>query len=350
MRDRLLVRFFLRPRALTAASLLFFLYFLALFAPFLAPYEPSSQALGETFHPPNRIFWANGGFRVQLYRNVDPTAAEYRPIPGKSVPLKWLVHGFRYRFLGILPCDLHLFGVDPPVRIYLLGSDSTGRDVFSRLLYGARVSLSIGLVGVTLTTGLGLLVGGLAGYFGGIWDSLAMRTSELLMAIPGLYLLLALRAAFASHFSSDQMYFLILIILSLIGWSSPARIFRGLVLSLREMPFIQAARVLGLSPWRILWRHLLPNLLSYLFVSSTLSIPGYILGEAALSFLGIGIQEPSASWGLMLAQAQDIKVFALNFWWLLTPGVAIALTVICFNVLGDALRDAVDPRMELQTR
>jgi peptide/nickel transport system permease protein len=350
MKDSLLFRSLVRPRALTASSVLAFLYVVAFLAPFLSPYEPSSQSLAETYHPPSRIFWEHGSLRVQVYRNVDPTADLYVPWQGHSVPLRFFVHGFRYRFLGLFSSDLHLFGVDPPARVYLLGSDSTGRDVFSRLLYGARVSLSIGLIGVALTTLLGLLIGGLSGYFGGVWDSLAMRTSELLMAIPGLYLLLALRAAFASHFSSDQMYILILVILSFIGWSSPARVLRGLVLSLREMPFVEAARALGLSPWKILWRHLLPNMTSYLLVSATLSIPGYILGEAALSFLGIGIQEPSASWGLMLAQAQDIKVFALNFWWLLSPGIAIALTVVSFNALGDALRDAVDPRIQVGSR
>ena len=167
------------------------------------------------------------------------------------------------------------------------------------------------------------------------------------MAIPGLYLLLALRSAFAQHFSSDQMFFLIVIILSFIGWSGTARVIRGMSLSLRERPFILAAEVMGQSPWKILWRHILPNTFSYLIVAATLSIPGYILGEAALSFLGIGIQEPSASWGLMLAQAQEMKVFMLNFWWLLTPGFAIFITVIAFNVLGDVLRDLVDPKLRV---
>jgi peptide/nickel transport system permease protein len=192
------------------------------------------------------------------------------------------------------------------------------------------------------------MVGGVAGYFGGRVDFLAMRGVEFLMAIPGLYLLLALRSTLAPHFDSAQMYLLIVIILAFIGWAGTARIIRGLSLSIRGRQFVLAAEAMGQSTFKILVKHILPNLTSYLLVAATLSIPGYILGEAALSFLGLGIQEPSASWGLMLSHAQnDMKVFMLNFWWLLTPGVAIFVTVIAFNVLGDALRDIVDPRMKV---
>jgi peptide/nickel transport system permease protein len=175
-----------------------------------------------------------------------------------------------------------------------------------------------------------------------------MRVVEFLMAIPGLYLLLALRSTLAPHFASAQMYVLIVLILALIGWASTARVIRGMALSLRNRPFVLAAETMGQSTGKILRKHILPNLTSYLLVAATLSIPGYILGEAALSFLGLGIQEPSASWGLMLKQAQnDMKVFMLNFWWLLSPGVAIFLTVVAFNLLGDVLRDIVDPKMRV---
>jgi peptide/nickel transport system permease protein len=175
-------------------------------------------------------------------------------------------------------------------------------------------------------------------------DNVIMRGPEFLMAIPGLYLLFALRSAFAQHFDSGQMFFLIVIILSALGWTGTARVVRGMCLSLRQRAFVQAAEVLGQSPLQVIARHFLPNMLSYLLVSAAMSIPSYILGEAALSFLNIGIQEPTPSWGLMLSQAQDIKVFMLNFWWLLTPGLAIFITVLAFNVLGDALRDWADPR------
>ncbi|CAI9084644.1 ABC transporter permease [Candidatus Methylacidiphilum fumarolicum] len=335
------------PFGLSACLILLFLYLIAILAPFLAPYEPSDQDLKKTYHPPTKIYWHSARFVVARYKNVDPSSAMYKVIEGDYCPLKWFVHGYAYRLLGIFPSDIHLFGVDKPDRVYLLGSDNTGRDVFSRLVYGSQVSLSIGLIGVSITMILGLLIGGLSGYYGGWFDNVVMRLTEFLMAVPALYLLLALRGIFGVKFSSAQVYFLIVIILSFIGWSGFARVIRGLVLSLRSQTFVDAAIVLGQSSVKILLKHLLPNLASYLLVSAALSIPGYILGEAALSFLGLGIQEPSASWGLMLAQAQDMKVFMLNFWWLLTPGIAILITVVAFNMLGDVLRDLVDPKFRI---
>ena len=336
-----------RPAGLVSACLLFLLYGMALFAPFLSPTIPSAQNLQRTYHPPTRLVWQDGRLCVRLYKLVDPSTATYEPVPGQVAPLEWFPRGIPYKLFGLLPCDRHLFGVSSPAYVYLLGSDSTGRDVFTRLLYGSGISLGIGLVGIALTSALGLTIGGLAGYLGGWADSLAMRLTEFLMAVPGLYLLLALRAALSSRLPSDATFLMIVVILSALGWAGTARVVRGLVLSLRERPFILAANILGQRPWTILFRHLLPNTFSYLIVAATLSVPGYILGEAALSFLGLGIQEPSSSWGLMLGQAQDIKIFMLNFWWLLTPGAAIIVTVIAFNLFGDALRDAVDPRFRL---
>jgi len=340
-----------RPLGLVSVLILGMLYTCALLAPFLAPYQPWNQSLEHAFHPPTAIFWADGRIRVQVYENVDLAAADYRPVPGESFPLKFFAQGYPYKLLGFIPMERHLFLPDtaePSARVYLLGSDATGRDIFSRLLYGSQISLSIGLIGITITMVMGFLVGGLAGYFGGRVDFTAMRLVEFLMAIPALYLLLALRSTLAPHFDSAQMYLLIIIILAFIGWAGTARIIRGLALSLRNRPFVLAAESMGQSTLKILFKHILPNLTSYLLVAATLSIPAYILGEAALSFLGLGIQEPSASWGLMLSQAQnDMKVFMLNFWWLLTPGVAIFITVIAFNVLGDVLRDIVDPRMKV---
>jgi peptide/nickel transport system permease protein len=195
---------------------------------------------------------------------------------------------------------------------------------------------------------IGFLVGGLSGFFGGITDFVTMRVIEFLMAIPGLYLLLTLRASLAPYFDSSEMYTLIIIILAFIGWSGTARIIRGMTLSFRNRQFVNAAESMGQKPVKILVKHVLPNITSYLLVAATLSIPGYILGEAALSFLGLGIMEPEPSWGLMLKQAQeDFKVLMLNFWWLLSPGFMIFITVISFNVLGDALRDIVDPKMKV---
>lgn len=368
---RLLRELMRRPLGLCAFLVLCMLYGSALFAPFIAPYRVNESNLNNTFHPPTQIIRQDGRFQVRVYENVDPSAARYAPIDGVSVPLKFFARGEPYRLFGIIPWDRHLVLPDlsgaPPLPegplvygpnadgqpdrrdypLYLLGSDSTGRDVFSRLLFGAQISLSIGLIGISITMVMGFLVGGLAGYFGGKTDFFAMRAVEFLMAIPGLYLLLALRSALAPYFESAQMYMVIIIILAFIGWAGAARIIRGMSLSIRRRPFVLASESMGQGTLRILQKHILPNLTSYLLVAATLSIPAYILGEAALSFLGLGIQEPSASWGLMLKQAQDdMKVLMLNFWWMLTPGMMIFITVIAFNLLGDTLRDIVDPKMK----
>lgn len=334
-----------RPLGRISLFTLLALYLGALFAGFLATQPVNTQDLDTTYHPPTRLTWHDGGLAVQAYRLVDRSGPSYEPIPGEAHRLRLFAPGFDYKLLGLVPMNHHLLQTeDPAAKLYLLGSDSTGRCVFSRLVYGSRVSLLIGLVGITITMFLGLLVGGLSGYFGGRIDFFAMRGVEFLMAIPSLYLLLALRSVLAPRFSSDQMFFVIVIILSLIGWAGAARVLRGMSLSLRRRQFVLAAESMGQSPLRILRLHILPNLASYLLVAATLSIPGYILGEAALSFLGLGIAEPASSWGLMLSQAQNIKIFMLNFWWLLTPGAAIFVTVIAFNLLGDVLRDIVDPR------
>lgn len=340
---------FKRPLGILSAGVLIALYGAALLADFLVPYQTNEQDLKRTYHPPTAIIWGENGLAVQAYELVDPTVAHYDKIEGKSYPLEFFAKGFEYRLFGVIPMDRHLVQVaDDAGALYLMGSDSTGRDVFSRLIFGSRVSLFIGLLGITITTILGFLVGGLSGYFGGRTDFFAMRFVEFMMAMPGLYLLLALRSALAPHFESDQMFFVIVVILALIGWAGTARVLRGMTLSIRQNQYVMAAEAMGQSPLVILRKHILPNLVSYLLVAATLSIPGYVLGEAALSFLGLGIQEPSASWGLMLSQAQDVKVFRLNFWWLLMPGGAIFVTVIAYNVLGDVLRDIVDPQMKTQ--
>lgn len=340
-----------RPLGLASLVVLIFFYLTAFFADFLAPYPTGVQNLKKTFHPPTALTLKDGRLAAKVYENPDPLVPNWQPVPDRVVPLKWFARGYEYKLLGLIPFDRHLIqtdGLDPTNdRIYLLGSDSTGRDVFSRLLKGSQVSLTIGLVGISITLCLGFAIGGLSGYFGGGFDFMAMRIVEFLMAIPGLYLLLTLRSALAPHFASDQMFFLIVIILAAIGWAGTARIIRGMALSIRRQAFVQAAESMGQSTRNILVRHILPNLFSYLLVAATLSIPGYILGEAALSFLGLGIQEPSASWGLMLSQAQDMKVFMFNFWWMLSPGFAIFVTVMAFNLLGDTLRDIVDPKFQM---
>ncbi len=329
--------------------LLGFLYLCALFAPFLSPYNVNEQNLKQAFHPPVRLCWFDGKLSYRIYHKTDPALAQHTAIPNTAAPIAWFVHVPTYRLMGIFPCCYKLWGPSEKGPFYLLGSDTLGRDVFSRLLFGARVSLSVGLIGISITLIMGFVLGGLSGYLGGKWDFLCMRLVEFLMAIPGLYLLLALRSTLGARFDSSQSYIMIVVLLSLIGWASTARVIRGMAASLTRRPFVMAAQAMGQSAFKILYKHFLPNLSSYLLVAATLSIPGYILGEAALSFLGLGIQEPSASWGLMLKQTQeDLKVFMLNFWWMLSPGVAIFLTVMAFNLFGDVLRDAIDPKMRLK--
>ncbi len=340
------------PRGLSALAVLAVMYLAAIAAPFLAPYDPTEQCLDKSFHPPTGFFFKGGSLYVKNYENVDPSIAKYEPVPGEGYKVSFFApnENSSYKILGLIPFKTRLMALEnapEDARIYLLGSDSTGRDVFSRLLYGARVSLSIGFIGIGITMVIGFIVGGLSGYFGGAFDFVSMRFIEFLMAVPGLYLLLAMRSALAPHFDSAQMYLMIVIILSFFGWAGTARVIRGMSLSLSKSQYVQAAKAMGESPLKIIIKHFLPNVLSYLIVGATLSIPGYILGEAALSFLGLGIQEPSASWGLMLAQAQnDTKVLMLGFWWLLCPGVAIFAAVLAFNILGDILRDIADPKKD----
>ncbi|MDG1701876.1 MAG: ABC transporter permease [Opitutae bacterium] len=351
MAKRLLIPIFKRTSGAIAFSILGALYFFSGFASFFAPYSVSEQNLSFPYHPPSQIQFVGGQLEVMLMERVQVGVAEYH-VTGETAQLEFFSKSEPYDLFGFIPMSHKFVQLDSENRnhqFYLLGSDSTGRDIFSRLLYGSQISLSIGLIGISITLVLGFIVGSIAGYYGGWVDFSAMRLVELLMSIPGLYLLLALRSAFMRpELSPVQVYTIIVVILSVIGWAGTARIIRGMTLSLRKRPFVQAAESFGVPVWLILLRHILPNIASYLLVAATLSIPGYILAEAALSFLGLGISEPSASWGLMLKQSQgNMIVFFMNFWWMLLPGVAIFVTVVAYNVLGDVLRDIVDPKMKL---
>jgi len=339
------------PVALAGAAILIVLYAGAVFADFLAPWTMAQQDLDAGHHPPTPVHWFADGRFVGPYVHgselVDLGRSTYRPDTTKRHPIRFFVQGREsYRILGLGPTKTRLFGVDPPGRVYLFGSDKFGRDIFSRLLYGSRVSLSIGLIGIAITFFLGTLIGGLSGYLGKGFDLVVMRVTELIMSIPALYLILALRASFPSNVPSDRMYLIIVLILAFIGWASLARIVRGMVLSLREFEYVNAARALGAGTLRILFRHILPNTMSFLIVAATISVPGYILGEVTLSFLGIGIQEPQASWGNMLVEAQSIRALTA-FPWLLVPGFFIFIVVLAYNFLGDGLADALNPRKVL---
>lgn len=334
--------------ALWALRLLGLFYVLALCAPFVAPYAMTTSDRRAPFHPPSRWHWSRPGGGIAIPpvvhpQDLDVETRRYSERTETAHALRLFVRGDAYELLPGVRWDRHLFGVEAPGRVFLLGTDQLGRDIFSRLLYGARVSLTVGLVGIVLTFTLGLLIGGAAGYFGGWVDGWLMRVTEVLMSIPGLYLILALRAAFPTSLSPTWAYVAIVVILSLVGWTSLGRIVRGMVLSLRTREYVLAAEALGFSPFRVITRHVLPNTMSFVIVAATIQVPGYILAEVALSFLGMGIQEPMPSWGNMLQQAASVTNLE-NYPWILWPGVAIFLTVLTFNLFGDGLRDAFDPR------
>ena len=338
------------PLAIAGGLLLAFFYLLALFAPFIAPYPQEKMDRQNYFHPPQTLHWMSPdrGFRFRPFvrgtQLTDRETFQYNEDLSREMPVRLFVRGYSYQLFGLISTERHLYGVDAPGRIFLFGTDSFGRDVLSRLLYGAQISLTVGLVGIAISFTLGLLLGGIAGYFGGFADTVIMRTTELLLSIPSLYLIIALRAVFPVDLPSRQIYLGIVGILAFIGWAGLARVIRGLVLSMRKSDFVTAAEALGFGRLRIIAKHVLPNTMSYVVVAATLSIPGYILGEVVLSFLGVGVQEPSASWGNMLNQARSIRALTSFPWLLLVPGTAIFLTVMAFNFLGDGLRDALDPR------
>ncbi|MDQ7037816.1 MAG: ABC transporter permease [Aquificota bacterium] len=307
------------------------LVILTVFADFFAPYPYDLQNRKAPYHPPTRIHIFKDGKLtfpyIHPYVLKDPLFKVYEEDRSISCRLRFFTkteYGFRF------------IGVEKPCRLYLLGGDKLGRDVLSRIIYGARYSLGVAVIGILVTFFIGAVVGGISGYFGGKTDAVIMRMVEVLMSIPTFYLLLSLRAVFPLEMTSGQIFLMIVFILSLLGWAGLARVVRGMVLSIREREFVLAAKTYGAGTFRILRKHVLPNTYYYLIVSATLSVPAYILGEAALSLLGLGIQEPEPSWGNMLSEVRNINVLS-SFPWLLSPGMAIFVTVLAFNILGDNL-------------
>jgi peptide/nickel transport system permease protein len=332
-----------------AALVLAALYVLAAGAPFFAPYAAESMDREHFYHPPQPLHWidSHAAFHMQPFvyaaSLADSTEWRYREDRSRPVPVEFLVRGERYRLLPGVSWDRHLYGARGS-RIFLLGADAFGRDEWSRLLYGARVSLGVGLAGIAISFSLGLALGGLAGYLGGWVDGLVMRLCELLLSLPGLYLVIALRTAFPPSMPPGRAYLMVVVILAVLGWAALARVIRGLVRAQRGLDYVLAAEALGAGRVRVLVKHILPNTLSFVIVAVTVAIPGYILGEVFLSFLGVGVQEPAASWGNMLGQARSLRVLQSFPWLLAAPAGAIFAAVMAFNVLGDGLRDALDPR------
>ncbi len=311
------------------------------FADRVAPYDPNLENRAQALHPPTPLhFWdEKGEFHKRPFVYATQMGYEANMLRTYSQVLKKKCFLRRGRHAPL--------GVQAPGKLYILGTDSRGRDIFSRILYGARTSLSIGILGAFVSVAFGFLVGALAGYFGGWIDHLLMRVAEFFIMMPALYLLLALRGALPPTLDSFQVYLLIVLILSAIGWGGVARVIRGMVLSLRERDFVLAARVLGRRTPEILFRHILPHTYGYLAVIVSISIPGYIFGESFLSVLGLGIQEPAISWGNLLTESLSYSVVRFHPW-VLFPGLFIFLTAFCLNIIGDALKASQSPEDKLK--
>jgi peptide/nickel transport system permease protein len=346
-------RFRRHKLALISAIVLILVYLVVLFAEFIAPYDPADYIARYTYAPPQTLHLfdtVDGQLVFSPYVNdytveIDPQALRRTFVidPETRIPVRFFVRTWSYKLFGIFETDLHLFGPENSRdRIYLMGADSIGRDVFSRMVYGTRVSMTIGLVGVVISLVLGIFLGGISGYFGGWIDNFIQRLIDFLRSLPTIPLWLGLAAAFPITWGPLQTYFAITVILSLIGWTALARVVRGRFLALRTEDFVMAARLDGASQMRVIFEHMLPAFYSHIIASITLAIPGMILAETALSFLGLGLRPPVVSWGVLLQDAQNIRSVATAPW-LLVPAFGVVVSVLALNFLGDGLRDAADP-------
>jgi len=357
------------PLARFGAILLLIFYIAVIAADFIAPYDPYASQPNGSLLPPTKIHWfsQSGQFigphvypTTQGETNLETGDRELIVDFKKPSPLRLFVSGAEYRLLQLtlplppkwdevtifpgIPFNWHLFGTTNGVKFNVLGTDDQGRDQLSRLLYGGRISMFIGIFGVAISFPLGLLIGGISGYFGGWTDSIIMRLAEVLMTFPSIYLLVTLGAVLPPGLSSTQRFLLIVVITSVIGWAGLARVIRGQVLSIKEREFVQASRAMGGNPLYIIIRHVLPQTATYVIISATLAVPSFIGAEAILSLIGLGIQQPDPSWGNMLSLASNASIMVLQPWLIWPPAVLIILTVLAFNLLGDGLRDALDPR------
>lgn len=346
-------RFKKHKMAMVSAAILIVAYFTAAFCEFVAPYNPDMPFIQYKFSPPTKIHIRDAEGRLhapfiyQTTRGIDPVTAQPTYVEDTTIryPIQFFVNGFEYKLLGLFPAKLHLFGVPSAGEkqgVFLFGADRLGRDMFSRTVYGARLSLSIGLVGVFLSLILGIILGGVSGYYGGWVDTVVQRTIEFIRTIPTIPLWMTLSAALPADWPIERVYFGITVILSLVGWTWMARVVRGRFLAMREEDFVLAARLNGAREMRIILRHMVPSFLSYIIAALTLNIPGMILAETGLSFLGLGLRPPAISWGVLLQEAMNLRSLVLSPW-VLTPGFAVVISVLAFNFVGDGLRDAADP-------
>jgi peptide/nickel transport system permease protein len=327
-------------------------YLVVLGADFLAYADPNASEAQRSLMPPQPIRWFDGWrfrphvYRVEGVRDPQTYRRVYRADPSHKIPLRFFAAGFEYRFLGVVPATRHLIGVDggldPSRTIFLLGTDVQGRDLWSRLMYGTRISLTIGLVGVTASLVLGVVLGGLSGFYGGLADTLVQRVIEILRSIPTIPLWMGLAAALPRDWSILQVYFAITIIISLLAWTDLARVVRGRFLAMREEDFVVSARLVGCTQMRTIFVHMVPSFMSHIIAATTLALPAMIVSETSLSFLGLGLRPPAISWGVLLQQAQNVQTVAISPW-LMLPAVPVIVVVMAFNFLGDGLRDAADP-------
>jgi len=343
-------KFFRHKLAVISLAVLAMFYFCVIFAEFVACYDPHTYSVAFKIAPPQRLHFIDdqGNFSLrpfayEITKEMDPKTWKitYKENRTKKCPLRFLVHGDPYELWGFFHADIHLFGFEGG-RCSLLGRDAMGRDMFSRIIYGTRISLSIGLVGVALSFAFGIILGGVSGYFGGRIDLIIQRVTEAVRSIPTLPLWMGLSVALPTHWSITKTYFAIVVILSIVGWTSLVRMVRGKFMSIREEDFVMAAKLYGASESRIIFKYLLPSFYSHIIASATLYIPWMILAETSLSFIGLGMQAPAISWGVLLKDAQHVRIIA-NAPWILTPGLFVVLSILAFNFVGDGLRDAADP-------